>query len=215
MSGRPVLYSFRRCPYAMRARLGLLEAGLTVELREVVLRDKPVEMIEASAKGTVPVLILEAGTVIDESRDIIEWALEQNPQTGLLDAEPEAQRALITSLDEDFKPHLDRYKYPNRYSDEPAADHRGLAMDWVIRELAPRLSGQVNLFEEGVSFADLASFPFVRQYAHVDRDWFYTAAPAPVARWLKAHIESDRFAAIMPKFAQWQSGEAGVVFPVL
>ena len=213
MTALPILYSFRRCPYAMRARLGILEAGLKVELREVVLRDKPAEMLEASPKATVPVLILPDGRIVDESRDIIDWALETNPQTGLLDEAPDAQRTLIDRLDDDFKPNLDRYKYPNRYPDEPAADHRKIAMDWIKAHLAPRLAEHTNLFGNGPSFADLASFPFIRQYAHVDRDWFYANAPKPVGDWLLRHIESERFAAIMPKYTQWVSGECGIVFP--
>lgn len=213
MSALPILYSFRRCPYAMRARLGILEAGLKVELREVVLRDKPTEMIGASPKATVPVLILPDGRVIDESRDIIEWALEENTFTGLLDKDPLQQRALIDTLDTDFKPHLDRYKYPNRYSGEPPADHRALALDWINSHLSPRLAAHANLFGDAVSFADLASFPFIRQYAHVDRDWFYRAVPQAVGDWLLRHIESDRFAAIMSKYKQWTSDEPGIVFP--
>jgi glutathione S-transferase len=213
MSALPILYSFRRCPYAMRARLGILEAELKVELREVVLRDKPNEMIEASPKATVPVLILPDGRVIDESRDIIDWALEENTTTGLLDKDPLHQRALINTLDADFKPHLDRYKYPNRYSGEPPADHQAIALDWMNTHLAPRLTTHENLFGDKVSFADLASFPFIRQYAHVDRDWFYSAVPQAVGDWLQRHIESDRFAAIMSKYKQWASGEPGIVFP--
>jgi glutathione S-transferase len=213
MSALPILYSFRRCPYAMRARLGILEAELKVELREVVLRDKPNEMIEASPKATVPVLILPDGRVIDESRDIIDWALEENTTTGLLDKDPLHQRALIDTLDADFKPHLDRYKYPNRYSGEPPADHQAIALDWMNTHLAPRLTTHENLFGDKVSFADLASFPFIRQYAHVDRDWFYSAVPQAVGDWLQRHIESDRFAAIMSKYKQWASGEPGIVFP--
>jgi len=213
MSALPILYSFRRCPYAMRARLGILEAGLKVELREVLLRDKPTEMIDASPKATVPVLILPDGRVIDESLDVMAWALAETPQIGLLDKEPDAQRALIQMLDLEFKPHLDRFKYPNRYPDEPAKDHRAIALDWINTHLAPKLISHSNLFGPEASFADLASFPFIRQYAHVDRDWFYTTALKPVSDWLLCHIESDRFTAIMPKYKQWTTGEPGVVFP--
>jgi len=210
---KPVLYSFRRCPYAMRARMGLVAAGIEVELREVVLRDKPAEMIEASPKATVPVLILPDGQVVDESLDVIAWALGQSDEEGMLDVEPDAQRDLIDRLDADFKLHLDRYKYLSRYPEEPAEDHRGIALSWIETHLAPRLESRANLFADAVSFADIASFPFIRQYAHVDRDWFYSAAPEAVCTWLKRHLASDRFAAIMTKYAQWKTGEPGVAFP--
>ena len=210
---KPVLYSFRRCPYAMRARMGLAAAGIKVELREVVLRDKPAEMIEASPKATVPVLILLDGQVVDESLDVIAWALSQSDAEGMLEREPEAQRALIDRLDNEFKPHLDRYKYLSRYPDEPAKDHRGIGLAWIERHLAPRLEARTNLFADAVSFADIASFPFIRQYAHVDRDWFYSTAPEAVCAWLKRHLASDRFAAIMTKYAQWKTGEPGIAFP--
>ncbi len=214
MSARPVLYSFRRCPYAMRARMGLLAAGIEVELREVVLRDKPADMLEVSPKGTVPVLVLGDGQVIEESLDVIDWALAQGDAGGLLAVDPEAQKALIENMDTVFKPHLDRYKYPNRYQDEAGeADHRALGLAWIEANLAPRLDGQPNLFGADVSFADIASFPFIRQFAHVDRDWFYASAPAAVGEWLKRHLASDRFAKIMKKYAQWVSGQPGVDFP--
>lgn len=215
MSGaaKPVLYSFRRCPYAMRARMALIAAGIEVELREVVLRDKPREMIEASPKATVPVLILPDGRVLDESLDVMDWALGQSDESGLLRAQPADQRALIAAMDEDFKPHLDRYKYLSRYPDEPSADHRAIGLSWIETHLTPRLRQSKNLFGEQVSFADIASFPFVRQYAHVDRDWFYETVTSEVGAWLKGHITSDRFKAIMTKYAQWKSGDTGVAFP--
>ncbi len=214
MTARPVLYSFRRCPYAMRARMGLLAAGIEVELREVVLRDKPAEMLEASPKGTVPVLVFADGRVIDESLDVIDWALGENDADGLLAVEAEAQKALIADMDATFKPQLDRYKYPNRYADEPGgSDYRGGGLAWIETHLAPRLQVQANLFGGAVSFADIASFPFVRQFAHVDRDWFYGAAPKPVGEWLQRHLASDRFAQIMKKYAQWGTGQPGINFP--
>lgn len=213
MSARPILYSFRRCPYAMRARMGLVSAGIEVELREVVLRDKPPEMIAASPKATVPVLVLPDGAVVEESLDIIRWALGQDDPEGLLGADPDAQYALIDALDREFKPHLDRYKYPNRYDGEPAADHSMIALDWIDTHLAPRLSQHDNLFADEPALADIATFPFIRQFAHVDRDWFYKTASNSVCDWLSRHLESDRFAGIMAKYARWQSGEPGVLFP--
>lgn len=210
---RPILYSFRRCPYAMRARMGLLEAGIEVELREVVLRDKPADMLAASPKGTVPVLVFPDGRVLEESLEVMKWALEQSDVRGFLKAEPEEQCALVDDMDARFKPHLDRYKYPNRYRDEPPADHRGTGLEWIAEHLATRLQKAPYLFGETVGFADVASFPFIRQFAHVDRDWFYATAPETVCEWLRAHLASDRFAHIMAKYPQWQPGAPSIVFP--
>jgi len=161
----------------------------------------------------VPVLILPDGEVIEESLDVMLWALGENDVEGLLDLEPDAQRSLIDRLDAEFKPHLDRCKYLSRYPDEPAEDHRGIALEWIETHLAPRLEGRANLFADAVSFADIASFPFIRQYAHVDRDWFYATAPEAVCAWLKRHLASKRFAAIMSKYAQWKTGQPGIAFP--
>ena len=210
---KPVLYSFRRCPYAMRARMGLVAAGIEVELREVVLRDKPAEMIEASPKGTVPVLILPGQQVLEESLDIISWALAQSDDESLLAIEPEAQRTLVETMDADFKPHLDRYKYLNRYPDEPKGDHRAIGLAWIETHLLPRLDKADNLFADQASFADIATFPFIRQFAHVDRDWFYSAAPKSVCDWLKRHLSSERFLQIMRKYPKWETGAPGVTFP--
>ena len=214
MTVRPVLYSFRRCPYAMRARMGLLAAGVEVELREVVLRDKPAEMLDASPKGTVPVLVFPNGRVIEESLDVMAWALSTSDGDGLLSVEPQLQRALVGDMDANFKPHLDRYKYPNRYGDGAGQkDHRTVGLGWIEDKLAPRFANQENLFGDDASFADIATFPFVRQFAHVDRDWFYATAPDPVCDWLKRHLASDRFASIMQKYEQWVTGTPGVDFP--
>ena len=212
-AGKPVLYSFRRCPYAMRARMGLVAAGIDVELREVVLRDKPAEMIAASPKATVPVLILPDGQVLDESLDVMKWALAQNDTEGLLGVEPDTQQTLVEAMDANFKPHLDRYKYLNRYPDEPADDHRGIGLSWIEAHLTPRLAHSRNLFGDQVSFADIAIFPFIRQYAHVDREWFYATAPDHCSQWLSRHLESPRYTAIMKKYKQWKTGEIGLNFP--
>lgn len=216
MSGAlPVLYSFRRCPYAMRARMGLVAAGQSVELREVVLRNKPAEMLEASPKGTVPVLILPDGEVIDESLDIMHWALGQRDEEDLLDIEADAQFALVQAMDSDFKPHLDRYKYQNRYPDEADADHRAIGLHWIRQNLEQRLAAHPNLFGERPRFADIAIFPFIRQFAHVDRDWFYETVSDGTKAWLTQHLESARFKHIMKKYKPWATGEAGVNFPDL
>ena len=206
---RPVLYSFRRCPYAMRARLAIASAGLECRLREVVLRDKPAAMLEASPKGTVPVLVLADGAVIEESLDIMHHALERDdpedwmqPDTGTR----EDMLALIEACDSDFKHHLDRYKYATRYDDADAA---------FLKRLDGQLSDRDQLFGGRISLADMAIMPFVRQFANADRNWFDAQDLPHLQRWLTGHLESARFKAVMPKIAQWQPGGEEPVFPPL
>ncbi|MGJ7605526.1 glutathione S-transferase [Variovorax sp. LT1R20] len=210
----PVLYSFRRCPYAMRARLALIASGTHCELREIVLRDKPAEMLAASPKGTVPVLVMTGGTVIEQSLDIMLWALRRNdpqrwlqPETGTLDE----LLALVAACDGDFKPQLDRYKYPSRFDDaEHAARERGAAF---LRDLEVRLSMSPHLAGTHATLADAALMPFVRQFAMVDAAWF-DAQPWPhLKAWLSAWTSSDLFARAMPKYAPWKTGEPGIDFP--
>lgn len=210
----PVLYSFRRCPYAMRARLALASSGQGVVLREVILRDKPEEMLLASPKATVPVLILEDGNVLEESIDIMHWAMRQSDREGLRDFPApvlEEMDALIGHSDGSFKQALDRYKYPNRYIGVERDEQREAGAQF-IRQLDGQLAGRSYLFGECLSFADLAILPFVRQFAHVDRDWFWQQPWPNVIKWLEAFIDSERFAAIMTKYPQWKSGEDGVIF---
>jgi glutathione S-transferase len=174
----PVLYSFRRCPYAMRARLALAVSGVQYELREVSLKNKPPELLAASPKATVPVLVLPSGQVIDESLDIMRWALEQNDPDGWLNLGPlDDMLTLIAANDGRFKHALDRYKYPNRYPLESGGDVQAFALaqrfkagSW-LQTLEPRLS-QGWLFGYKASIADMATLPFVRQFAHTDADWF-------------------------------------------
>lgn len=211
---RPILYSFRRCPYAMRARLAIAASGIPVELREVVLRAKPAEMLEASPKGTVPVLVLDDGRVIEESFDIMAWALGRNdPQAWLpATAEDEARtEALIGECDGPFKQALDRYKYPGRYegADPHAARSEGVVF---LNSLDGLLASGPFLTGDGFALADAAILPFVRQFAHVDRDWFYAQDFRHVIAWLESFLESARLAAVMEKYPQWQGGE-GIAFP--
>ncbi|MEQ8558847.1 MAG: glutathione S-transferase [Henriciella sp.] len=212
---RPVLYSFRRCPYAMRARLAIASAGLECRLREVVLRDKPVAMLEASPKGTVPVLVLEDGPVIDESLDVMLHALRNHDPENWLSPEEGSQEemlALIADCDGGFKHHLDRYKYATRYEDADFEHHRreGAAF---LKKLEERLATRDQLFGTRISLADMAIMPFVRQFANTDRDWF-DAQPLPnLHRWLRGHLESARFRSVMPKFPQWKPGDEEPVFP--
>jgi glutathione S-transferase len=202
---KPVLYSFRRCPYAMRARMALHAAGIECEHREVELKAKPAPMLDASPKGTVPVLILHDDRVIDESLNIMYWALEQNdphkwlkPQTGRSDA----MQGLIADNDGPFKNDLDRYKYPNRYEAAPENLHRDRGLGFLAR-LDSQLGADGQLFGDRISMADIAIFPFVRQFANTDRDWFETLPLPTLQAWLIDHMRSDLFATIMEKHETW------------
>lgn len=212
----PVLYSFRRCPYAMRARLAIASSGVKVELREVVLRDKPAAMLAASPKGTVPVLV-DGDRVIEESDEIMFWALRRNDPEGWLlpwrENRP-AVEALIVENDGPFKRHLDRYKYPVRYPEENivADEQRDAALE-ILSGWDRKLSRGGWLFGRKPGIADFALLPFVRQYAHVDKAWFDEQPIPAVKQWLEDFLSSERFAAIMPKFDQWQDGLPGVAFP--
>ena len=196
----PILYSFRRCPYAMRARMSVVREGYGVELREVVLRDRPEHMMEISPKGTVPVLLLADGTVIEESLEIMQHVLgwELN----------EEEAHWVERNDEEFKFHLDRYKYPNRYDDVDEMEQRTLASAY-LSELDVRLG-------KGPAFAaqlNDALFPFVRQFANHDRDWFDAQPWANVHAWLGEHLESEEFKRCMKKEKQWVEGAEITVFP--
>ena len=203
---RPVLYSFRRCPYAIRARLALWQAGVVVALREVVLRDKPAHLLEISPKGTVPVLCLPDGRVLEESLDIMHWALRQNDPDGWLSVGDSAeQAALVARNDTDFKPLLDRYKYAERFPEQPAKAWREAAIAVHLADLEARLADRAYLFGDTPSLADAALFPFVRQFAGVDPAWF-DAAPLPaLRRWLGAWLASPLFAAVMVRHRPWQA----------
>lgn len=210
MANSPILYSFRRCPYAIRARLALLAGGMMCELREVKLSDKPAEMREASPKATVPVLVLPDGTVIDESIDIMRWALGQNDPEGWL-ANDDA--ALIASNDGPFKHHLDRYKYPHQHSADPI-EHRDAGAA-LASELDARLAGFANLCDDRTSITDAAILPFIRQFAAVDRDWFDSQPLPHLQAWLASQIAAPRFSAAMVRFNPWKPGDQPVLFPAL
>lgn len=218
----PRLYSFRRCPYAMRARLGIVFAELQVELREIVLRNKPVQMLAISPKGTVPVLELVANdgsnnfaienVVIEESREILEWALEQNDPQGLLSVKPETASALIDQSDNEFKQWLDRYKYADRYPEMTELEYRQKGEEFlqVLEEL---LAKNKYLLGGNISMADIGIMPFVRQFAHVDRDVFYSLPYPHLQQWLNDWLEHPAFKRVMIKYQPWQEGDELVVFP--
>lgn len=211
-SNLPILYSFRRCPYAMRGRMGIYASGMTVLLREIVLRDKPDHMLEISPKGTVPVLQLTDGTVIDESLDILKHALNNNDPLKLLDTDTKKADNLIDTNDIEFKYALDRYKYPNRYPDEDCTNMRKRAETFLIT-LNTELSNNAYLCGKRLSYADIAIFPFIRQFANVDRDWF-DALPYPhLQSWLNDRLESHLFTSIMTKYKPWNDTGETIIWP--
>ncbi|MQY42499.1 glutathione S-transferase [Epibacterium sp. SM1969] len=206
-----VLYSFRRCPYAMRARLGLKAAGQTVELREVVLRDKPAPFLAASPSGTVPCLVtsdlVAPGQVIDESFDIMEWALAQSDPEGWLKM-PEAGYDWIKRCDGPFKHALDRTKYATRYPDEDPEAHRQEANAYLSA-----LNAQIDdwIFDQP-TLADFAILPFVRQFAFIDKARFDAEDWPALQGWLGRFLTSNRFADVMKKYPQWHEGDAPTLF---
>ncbi|MGH8389577.1 MAG: glutathione S-transferase [Pseudomonas sp.] len=195
------LYSFRRCPYAMRARMALRYAGVAVDIVEVSLKAKPADMLALSSKGTVPVLSAE-GRVIDESLEIMRWALAQNdPQDWLLKDNPQGQShisALIKENDQTFKVHLNRYKYAERYPEQPMEAYRAEGELW-LRKLEELLVDREYLLADHPSLADVALMPFIRQFAHVDREWFAQTPYRRLQGWLQRFLDSDLFTSIMKK----------------
>ena len=200
---KPTLYSFRRCPYAIRARMALIYAGAAVDICEVALRQKPAALLAISPKATVPVLHLPSGEVIDQSLDIMAWALHQCDPANWLTAGNPTQSAQahrwITLNDEVFKPLLDHYKYPARHPELSVTEHHSRALDAFIRPLDAQLQATRYLLGAEVSLADVALFPFVRQFAMVDQQGF-DALPLPgVQAWLAGWLGSALFGAVMRK----------------
>ncbi|MCJ8309518.1 MAG: glutathione S-transferase [Hyphomicrobiales bacterium] len=217
----PIFYSFRRCPYAMRARMALVGAQQRVQLREILLRDKPAHMVEVSPKATVPVMVLEDEQVLDESLDIMLWALKRNdpekwlqPEQGNLDA----MLALITEIDGDFKHHLDHYKYATRHvgdGQDPVAyaeKHRAAALA-ILAQLESRLEANRYLFGNRIALADVAIAPFIRQFANTDITWFNAQELPKLQAWLQTFLADDLFTGIMTKFPQWQTNDPQEIFP--
>lgn len=210
----PVLYSFRRCPYAMRARLALWVSGIRCEIREIALSQKPESMLAASPKGTVPVLLVN-GQVLEESLDIMRWALNQNDpaqwQTEGLPCHEDALN-LVKMCDQEFKFNLDRYKYPNRYH---LADGLGNREQGVVylKQLEERLSRAANLMGDTWTWVDAAIAPFVRQFARTDRHWFDQQAWPALKIWLEKFEQSPEFQAVMYKYKVWHQGAKPVAFP--
>lgn len=198
VSPDPILYSFRRCPYAIRARLALAVSGTSYELREVNLQAKPAAMLVVSSKATVPVLVSRRGEVIDQSLDIMRWALRRSDPECWLERE---DAALIAANDGPFKTELDGYKYSDPNSEERLAHReRGLVF---LRDIECRLSGRSQIGGSVRGLTDAALLPFIRQFAAVDRDWFERQAPPNLRRWLDWHLESCLFKAVMIRATVW------------
>ena len=194
----PILYSFRRCPYAMRARMSIVRSNYLCAHREVILRDRPDHMMEISPKGTVPVLLLPDGTVIEESLEIMQHVLAWE-----LDA---MEASWVDRNDNEFKFHLDRYKYPNRYDDVNSLTHRALAESY--------LDDLDDILGSGISTAlNDALFPFVRQFANHDRQWFDAQSWTNIHDWLAQNLDSSEFLLCMKKYPQWHVGDDVVQFP--
>jgi glutathione S-transferase len=207
----PILYSFRRCPYAMRARLSLAYADIRCELREVVLRNKPEELLKRSPKATVPVLLLPNGTILEESYDILKWALLQN--------DPKDWHKNIAACDHwveendgSFKTALDKYKYSSRFTDDSKENYRR-AGEIYLQKLEKVLHNHKFILGEVQSITDLALFPFIRQFAFVDKEWFDRSPYDKLKKWLDFHLESSEFKNIMQKYAPWQTEHETLYFP--
>lgn len=210
------LYSFRRCPYAIRARMALRISGTRLILREVVLSRRPQALYDQSPKGTVPVLVLPDGEVIDESWEIIQWALSQNdPHCWWSDLDSslkeEAVR-LVTQNDGPFKKSLDQYKYSDRHPEESKESYRSRG-EQVLAELDSLLNKHKYLISEQITAADIALFPFIRQFAHVDKTWFDSLPYTQLQRWLAELLESEFFTGVMKKYKEWSPDAEPVYFP--
>ncbi len=205
----PILYSFRRCPYAMRARLALAYSGIDYEHREILLKNRPDELYALSPKGTVPVLQLNDKTVIDESIDVMKWALAQSDPEHWYTENIKVQNSLIDQNDGDYKKWLDKYKYHVRFKDGSYEEYQ-YAVGEILKTYESILSKSPYLCGDKVTLADMALFPFIRQGAYVDLNWFNAQFPK-LSTWLKIFNESELFETIMKKYTVWKSGEDGIL----
>jgi len=205
MMQRPLLYTYRRCPYAMRARMALLHGGIDFDAHEIALRDKPAAMLQASPKGTAPVLLLPDGRVIEQSLDVMQWALTQPDADGWWQrAQTPACQALTSVVDGEFKQRLDAYKYPERYPDADRHAERAQAVRCLLQPLEQHLAAHRYLGGEAPCASDLAIFPFVRQFRAVDEAWFEAQALPATQRWLHGWLQSALFERCMKKLPTGQ-----------
>ena len=198
----PILYSYRRCPYAMRARMALKYASIELEHREIALREKPKSMLLASPKGTVPVLCLD-GQVIDQSLDIMHWALQKSDPDGWKNVDEKIANKWIESNDGLFKTLLDQYKYPNRYPELNPEEVLNTAIEFMLKPMESNLQQTKYLIGNQISWVDVAIFPFIRQFAGVNPQKFEDLALPATRKWLSQHIESQLFNAVMEKHPTW------------
>ncbi|NQV90074.1 glutathione S-transferase [Candidatus Uhrbacteria bacterium] len=204
----PILYSFRRCPYAMRARLAIAKSNQTVEIREVVLREKPQSMIDFSPKATVPVLVLSDGTVLEESLEIMNWALQKNDPDHWLQI---LNKDLIQDNDTRFKIYLDKYKYFNRHPEKTQLAYRKECEKFLVK-LGYCLSKTQFLQGDHMTLVDAALLPFIRQFANVDIEWFESSPYKHVNRWLHTFLQSTLFDRIMTPYDQWHADDKQILF---
>ena len=200
----PILYSFRRCPYAIRARMVLSYMEVSVELREVLLNERPQSLYKISSKGTVPVLLLKDGKVLDESLDIMRWAIKQGEQK-LYEDKLKEQNQLIKYNDTKFKYWLDKYKYHVRYL-EHSREYYQRKCSKTLTEYDMRLKENAYLMGDRIRLADIAIFPFIRQCANVDQNWFNNKYPN-LNQWLEIWKQSRLFKSVMMKYNQWRLGD--------
>ena len=197
----------------MRARMALHVSNQKVEFREVLLRDKPQSMLDISLKGTVPVLLMDSGDVIDESLDVIDWALTQNdPLDWSRSKKSKKSELLIETNDGEFKHHLDRYKYSKRYEDEDPIHHRENCMNF-INEIEDQLSITKFLYDDNLSIVDISILPFIRQFRIADMEWFDALKKPNTKKWLMAFLDSELFKNIMIKYPQWKDSDEKIFFP--
>ena len=199
----------------MRARLALQYSSVKVELREIILNDKPEEILSLTKEATVPVLELPDGRVIDESWDIILWAIRQNdPNSWLGEGESRLFEAeiMVEMNDYSFKTDLDHYKYADRYPEHPLEYYRSLGEEY-LQDLEDALTESRYLLGEKISIADIAIFPFIRQFAFVDKVWFDQAPYPRLQVWLQTFLDSSLFDSIMLKLPAWKQGDEAVIFP--
>lgn len=211
MTGQlPILWSFRRCPYAMRARLAVQSSGIAVELREILLKDKPDAFLATSASATVPALKADQ-TVLDESFDIMLWSLRQSDPESWLNM-PDGWGQLIEDCDGPFKTALDHTKYAVRHPDKDEREEREKASVF-LRQLNDMLRDQEYLYGDHPTLADMAILPFVRQFANTDRIWFDAQHWPQLIQWLDRFLDSAAFANIMDKYPLWKPDQEPVIFP--
>lgn len=211
----PILYSLRNCPYAMRARIALYKSKQVSELRDIVLSNKPPEMINASAKATVPVLVLPEGSIIDESLDIMIWALQNSDPDLLLHSKSKSLEDMLVTIrwfDNDFKSALDKYGCAKRYHETNLSECRA-SCEIFLEYLEQRLSAHTFLLANNESLVDIAIFPFIRKFARIERQWYLQSPYPNVRRWLNIYLQSRMFSKVMTKYPLWSTEQSATLFP--